>query len=51
MKRTFFYRIFGKALSLGLVVFVLLAVGCDTGNGNNENTDPKLLKITNMGAA
>ena len=42
MKRTNFYRIFGKALSIGLVAFVLLAVGmafvgCDHGtNGDGD---------------
>jgi hypothetical protein len=51
MKRTNFYRIFGKALSIGLVAFVLLAAGCDNDSGSNKNTEPKLLKITGMGQA
>ena len=48
MKRTNFYLIFGKALSVGLAAFVLLAAGCDNDSGSGENTEPKLLKITGM---
>jgi hypothetical protein len=35
MKRTNFYRIFGKALSTGLIAFVLLAAGCSHGGGKS----------------
>jgi hypothetical protein len=58
MKRTRFYHLLGKALSIGLVAFVLLAAGCENdngnsenGNGSSENTEPKSIKITDMGAA
>jgi hypothetical protein len=33
MKRTHFYHFLGKALSIGLVTFVLLLAGCDNGSG------------------
>jgi Zn/Cd-binding protein ZinT len=36
MKRTDFYGLAGKTLSIGLFVFVLLSAGCDNGGGDTE---------------
>jgi Zn/Cd-binding protein ZinT len=42
MKRTGFYGVLGKTLSIGLFVLVVLSVGCDT--GNTGDNDPELAK-------
>lgn len=40
MKKTDSHGFFGKTLSIGLFVFVLLAAGCDNGGGNTPTEEP-----------